>query len=382
MHTMRWTLACVTTALAVTCASAPAALSAGPPVEPLNQYVVSGKISGDTLARQGYDLTEAILPGNKKGFSIVATPAQAQSLRDKGATVVAPFGTARALSAAPSSPLQQPTHGYDVFRPWSLKPAPCPTTCSTPLEPLKQWYDDMAGRNRDIVQKVVYGKSLLGQDLVAYRITADVRGRHPNRPAVLYDSTQHAREWIATETNRRLFQYVLQHKNDAASGVPKLLKTRELWFVPIVNPDGYDYTFQSKATRLWRKNLRDVNGDGQITNADGVDTNRNWPEKWNYDLEGASDDPTTETYHGSGPGSEPEVSALRTLERRIDPTFQIDYHSFAQLILYPEGWQVETEATDAPLMKALAGDDRNPAVAGFDPDVVGRALHDQRRHHR
>ena len=65
----------------------------------------------------------------------------------------------------------------------------------------------------------------------------------------------------------------------------------------------------SKATRLWRKNLRDVNGDGVITTADGVDPNRNWPEKWNYDLEGASDDPTTETYHGSGPASEPEVSA-------------------------------------------------------------------------
>ena len=64
------------------------------------------------------------------------------------------------------------------------------------------------------------------------------------------------------------------------------------------------------------------------------------------------------------------------------PKFQIDYHSFAQLILYPEGWQVETPATDAPLMTALAGDDDHPAVAGFDPDVSARALHDQRRHHR
>ena len=143
MHFRQWMLACVTTALAVSGATAPAALAAGEPAEPLNQYVVSGKISGDTLARQGYDLSEASLPGNKKGFSIVATPAQAQSLRDKGATVVAPFGTARALRAAPSSPLQQPTHGYDVFRPWSLKPAPCPTTCSTPLVPLKTWYDDL-----------------------------------------------------------------------------------------------------------------------------------------------------------------------------------------------------------------------------------------------
>ena len=34
------------------------------------------------------------------------------------------------------------------------------------------------------------------------------------------------------------------------------------------------------------------------------------------------------------------------------------------------------------MMKALAGDDDNPAVAGFDPDVSARALHDQRRRHR
>ena len=157
------------------------------------------------------------------------------------------------------------------------------------------------------MKEVVYGKSVLGQDLVAYRLSAGDDGR---KPAVLYNGVQHAREWIAAEVNRRLFEYVLQHKRDRSSGIPQLLKTRELWFVPIVNPDGYDYTFTSKATRLWRKNLRDVSGDGTITTADGVDPNRNWPEKWNYDLEGASDDPTTEVYHGSGPASEPEVSAL------------------------------------------------------------------------
>jgi Zinc carboxypeptidase len=42
-----------------------------------------------------------------------------------------------------------------------------------------------------------------------------------------------------------------------------------------VNVDGYDYTFLSKGTRLWRKTLADNNGDDQITNVDGVDPNRN-----------------------------------------------------------------------------------------------------------
>ncbi len=374
MHRLR-PLAHAWTALAITALMfAPSALAKSHQVEPLNQYLVSGKISGDDLARKGFDMREAVTPGAHGAFSVVATPKQAAELSAKGATVVAPFGLARSM-ARPSSPLTPPTHGYDVFRPWSLTPAPCPTTCATPNVNLKTWYHNKFRANRDIVNEVVYGKSVLGQDLVAYRITADDghgdKGDKggKGKPAVLYNSVQHAREWIAAEVNRRLFEYVLQHRSDRSSGIPQLLKTRELWFVPIVNPDGYDYTFTSKATRLWRKNLHDVDGDGTIGSGDGVDTNRNWPEKWNYDLEGASDDPTTEVYHGAGPASEPEVRSYRALERRIDAKFQIDYHSFAKLILYPEGWQVETPGTDAPLMEALSGDDDNPAIEGFDPDV-------------
>ena len=126
---------------------------------------------------------------------------------------------------------------------------------------------------------------------------------------------------------------------------------------------------QDATTRLWRKNLRDNDGDGQIGDGDGVDTNRNFPFKWNWDLEGASDDPADETFHGPSAGSEPEVKAIRGLENRVHPRFEIDYHSFAQLILYPEGWQVETPSTDTPIFKALGGNSDNPAVSGFDPEV-------------
>jgi hypothetical protein len=56
---------------------------------------------------------------------------------------------------------------------------------------------------------------------------------------------------------------------------------------------------------------------------------------------------------------------------RIDPEFYIDYHSYANLVLYPVGWQVETYGGDSPLMEALAGTDQVPSVAGDDPDVGG-----------
>ena len=57
----------------------------------------------------------------------------------------------------------------------------------------------------------------------------------------------------------------------------------------VANPDGYQYTFDHE--RLWRKNLRDNNGDGQITGGDGVDPNRNFNEHWGYDNEGSSPRP-------------------------------------------------------------------------------------------
>jgi Zinc carboxypeptidase/Immune inhibitor A-like, MAM domain len=352
-------------------AASPASAQGPKKLEPLNQYVVSGKIDPEDLARAGQDLTEGGVKSHKGAWVITATAQEADSLEAKGATVRPLSGRERRAAVAAPSPLTDPTHGYNVFRPWSLKPAPCPQTCAIPNIPLKQWYADLAADNTDVVKSYVIGKTVLGQDIVAYKVTKNARSeKDGSRPAVVYNSTQHAREWIATEVERRLFEYVVTNKNQTTGNkVEDLLAKNELWFVPIVNPDGYDYTFTSPATRFWRKNLRDNDNDGAITNQDGVDTNRNWPTKWNYDLEGASADPTSLTYHGSGPASEPEVRALRGLFKRIRPSFQIDYHSFAQLILYPEGWQVETPSTDTPLMAGLAGDDDHPAVAGFDPDV-------------
>jgi zinc carboxypeptidase/immune inhibitor InhA-like protein len=339
--------------------------------EPLTQYRVTGKkIDTDALARAGFDLHE----GRSKdgGITIVTTARKADRLRQKGFKLQGKSQSAARSIAADALPA--PTHGYDVFRPWSLTPAPCPGgTCDggRPNVPLKTLWENLASANPDVVKRRVIGHAVSGQEILAYKVTADPGDADGSKPSVLYNATQHAREWISAEVEYRLFSYVLAHKADSATDIPDLLSGTEMWFVPVVNPDGYDYTFVNPDTRLWRKNLRDNDNDGQITGEDGVDTNRNWPTNWNYDLEGAASDRTDETYHGSAPGSEPEVQGLRSLMTDIKPKFHIDYHSYAQLILYPFGFQVETPADDYPIFRALAGDDRDPAVEGFDPDVSG-----------
>jgi hypothetical protein len=107
---------------------------------------------------------------------------------------------------------------------------------------------------------------------------------------------------------RRLAHYVVDGYGTNRA-VTDLVKTTEMWFVPVANPDGYDWTFQPDQ-RMWRKNLADNDGDGLITPVDGVDPNRNYPTKWGYDNEGSSPEPASETYRGPAPSSEPETRAL------------------------------------------------------------------------
>jgi hypothetical protein len=166
---------------------------------------------------------------------------------------------------------------------------------------------------------------------------------------------------------RRLLHYYLDNYS-TNQDIKKIVDKTELWFIVVANPDGYDYTF-TPGNRLWRKTLSDNNGDGQITGLDGVDPNRNWPNHWGYDNEGSSPDPTSETYRGTGPESEPETKAFNGLLRKVKAEFLINYHSAAMLLLYGTGWQVSTPTPDDLLSEAMLGDDATPAVPGYDPDI-------------
>src|ERR1700716_1917636 len=180
-------------------------------VEPLNQYTVSGRVTTDELARAGFDLGEIKRGGKLK---VITTPSQAQALSDKGALVTPANGVARQM-AVRATPLTDPTHAPDVSRPWSLWPAPCPGTCSTPLKPLKVYYRELAQRYPDIIKEYVIGRSVLGQEIKAYKMTAGARTEGAgSRPVTMYESTQHAREWIATEVERRLFTWFVDHRGD------------------------------------------------------------------------------------------------------------------------------------------------------------------------
>jgi hypothetical protein len=196
----------------------------------------------------------------------------------------------------------------------------------------------------------------------------------PQKPEVLIIATHHAREWAATQTALRLINYLTSNYGNNAR-VTKLLDTTSVWIMPVGNPDGYEYTFTTE--RLWRKNLRDNNNNGQVDLEDGVDLNRNFNSKWGYDEEGSSAEMSSEVYRGATADSEPEVSSLERFIRDHQRSlkFILSYHTYGDLILYPWGWQVKTPSFDDPIFVAQAGTDANPSVkdslvnAGYDPGV-------------
>lgn len=220
----------------------------------------------------------------------------------------------------------------------------------------------------NITKLVSIGTSVQGQDILALKVTKNAN-RIPDgtKKAVLYVSAQHAREWITPEVNRRLLHHITDSYGSDRQ-LTTLVNSTELWFVLVANPDGYDHTFEPGG-RLWRKNLRDNNGDGAITTIDGVDLNRNFSTNWGLDNEGSSPDFFSQTYRGPAPGSEPETTALDALMDRIGFEFIVNWHSAAELLLYGVGWQVDTPTPDDLVYQALVGTDEEPAVPGFDPDL-------------
>jgi hypothetical protein len=220
-----------------------------------------------------------------------------------------------------------------------------------------------------LTKLVNLGQTVQGKPITGIKVTTQARWLPDGlRPSTIYIGAQHAREWITPEMVRRLMHHVIDNYGRDPE-ITRLLRTSELWFVPVANPDGYDFTF-TEHNRLWRKTLRDNNGDGQIKVGDGVDLNRNYAYKWGFDDEGSSPDPANNAYRGSGPNSEPETQALDALFQRVGFDFLINYHSAASLLLYGVGWQVSTPTPDDVIYETLAGDDAHPAVPGSDPDIA------------
>src|SRR5829696_6397287 len=319
----------------------------------LDMYAAKADAKSLAVIRSGgYDVAESHLGGGRQ-VDLVLTAREARRLRAQGVDV-SPKRNAKGQTVRQQADAMA-AGGYNVYRSYDEAGG------------IRDELYALARRYPAIVKLVVIGHTLQGREIIALKVTKNANQlKDGARPATLYMATIHAREWIATEVSRRLMHHFVDDYGKDAE-ITNLVNTRELWFMPVANPDGYQYTFTTE--RLWRKNLRDNNADGTITNGDGVDLNRNYDERWDYDNEGSSSEWSSDTYRGTAPASEPEVTAHQALIDRMKFKFLVTYHSYGPLLLYPYGWQVKTPSFDDPLFIEYTGTDANPAVPGFDPGV-------------
>jgi carboxypeptidase T len=190
----------------------------------------------------------------------------------------------------------------------------------------------LQNRNADIARVHSIGKSTEGRDIWAIHLntsTADLEAASSNKPGVIFMGNHHAREHVSLEVPLMLVQYLLDHRRDAR--VASLLDSRDIWVVPMVNPDGVEFDISTGKYKWWRKNRRD-NGNGTY----GVDLNRNYSYGWGTG--GSSKDTSSDIYMGPTPFSEPETQVIkRFVESHLNAKMLLSFHTFSELILYPWG---------------------------------------------
>jgi hypothetical protein len=194
------------------------------------------------------------------------------------------------------------------------------------LDEIAALLDRWRAERPDLVgPRLVIGRSCEGRPLWAVKISD-----HPevdeDEPEVLFDALQHAREPVGMEILLHAMAEIVR-RYDTDPAVRALVDEREIWFVPVVNPDGYAF---GGIGGLWRKNRR-PNADGSY----GVDLNRNYGHQWGASDAGSSPVPASSTYRGLAPFSEPETAAIRdfALTRRFATGMTL--HAFGELYLLP-----------------------------------------------
>ncbi len=188
-----------------------------------------------------------------------------------------------------------------------------------------------------LAQIKVIGTSHENRHLYALKISDHVTEQE-DEAQIIFLGCHHAREWISVEVPYLIAKHLLENYS-LDPDIQNLVNQSEIWFVPLVNPDGLVYSIYFY--RYWRKNRRN-NGDSSY----GVDPNRNYGYQWGYDDTGSSPIPYSSVYRGPSPFSEPETQAVRDLIARKNFQVLVSYHSYSQIILYPWGYTEEPSPLD------------------------------------
>jgi carboxypeptidase T len=184
-----------------------------------------------------------------------------------------------------------------------------------------------------ITAKDSIGTTIEGRTIYAVKISdnPDI-SESATEAAVYFDALHHAREPLAMEPLLYYMWWLLENYNTDPEAT-YLVNNREIYFVPVVNPDGYEFNefTDPLGGGMWRKNRRN-NGNGDY----GVDLNRNYSSAFGNSI-GSSGLPWSNTYRGDSAFSEPETRAIRDFLLQVNPSILFTCHSSGQKFLVSPG---------------------------------------------
>ena len=217
------------------------------------------------------------------------------------------------------------------------------------LDELKTMYPNL------ITAKASIGTTAQGRQIWMVKISDNPDTDDMLEPGTIYTGLYHAREPISGMSLTYFMQYILS-KYGTDPEITCLINSRELYFVPCANPDGYVYnqTTNPAGGGFWRKNRR-TNGDGSF----GVDLNRNFSYNWGYDNSGSNATPSAEDYRGPSAASEPEIAAVQNFINANQLTIALNNHTYGNKMIIPFTYnssQTNNETHYNNVAAALAAD--------------------------
>jgi carboxypeptidase A2 len=200
-----------------------------------------------------------------------------------------------------------------------------------PYGEIELLFEELVTKHADVARAVVIGHTFQGRAIRGVEVNIDAT---PKR-GLFVDGGIHAREWIAPATAINILLNLLERQSEP--DVHALLRAYTVTVVPVLNIDGFIYTHTTN--RMWRKTRR-PNPDGSF----GVDANRN--SNVEFCQRGASSVPSSDSYCGPFPESEPEVAATLAYIKSLGNVLVYwNLHSYGQEIIVPYAF---TDAFDPP----------------------------------
>lgn len=185
------------------------------------------------------------------------------------------------------------------------------------------------------LRSVVIGRSLLGREITALVLgDADV--------SVLMTAAFHGQEWLTTLCALRLCEEMCSYLRAdlplCGVSLSHALDGRQVWFVPLVNPDGVEIArYGSVAAGAYAAAAAQMGADTPGLwrgNARGVDINSNFNAGW-AEMQALAQKSGKNC--GPHPESEPETRALTALCRRVPFRHAVALHTQGEEIYWRYG---------------------------------------------